>query len=62
LSVMDTVIHHARRTLLRLSSAEQQALVALAQSKILILSPLSRRLRNVEPCRNPVLDSRPAGD
>lgn len=33
------VVQHARRTLLRLTSAAQQALVALARSKILALSP-----------------------
>jgi hypothetical protein len=33
------VIHHARRTLLRLTAATQQALIALARSKILALSP-----------------------
>lgn len=33
------VIQHARRTLLRLTSAAQQALVALARSNILALSP-----------------------
>jgi hypothetical protein len=33
------VVQHARRTLLRLTSATQQALVALARSRILALSP-----------------------
>lgn len=33
------VIHHARRTLLRLTTAVQQALLALARSKILALRP-----------------------
>jgi hypothetical protein len=33
------VVHHARRTLLRLTSAAQQAILALARSKILALSP-----------------------
>ena len=33
------VIHHDRRPLLRLTSATQQALLALARSKILALSP-----------------------
>jgi hypothetical protein len=33
------VIHHARRTLLRLTAAVQQTLLALARSKILALSP-----------------------
>jgi hypothetical protein len=35
-----TVIHHARRTLLRLTSAVHQALLALARRKILALSPV----------------------
>ena len=38
-NTVGTVIHHARRTLLRLTAAVQQALLALARSKILALSP-----------------------
>ncbi|MDH4083538.1 MAG: transposase [Nitrospira sp.] len=33
------VVHHARQTLLRLTTAAQQALLALARSKIVALSP-----------------------
>lgn len=33
------VVQHARRTLLRLTTAAQQALVALARANILVLSP-----------------------
>lgn len=33
------VVHHARRTLLRLTTAAQQSLLALARSKILALAP-----------------------
>lgn len=39
------VIHHARRTLLRLTTAAQQALLALARSKILALSPAESEIR-----------------
>ena len=38
-NTVGTVIHHARRTLLRLTTAIQQALLALARSNILALSP-----------------------
>lgn len=38
-NTVGTVIHHARRTLLRLTAAVQQTLLALARSKILALSP-----------------------
>ncbi|MDF0676112.1 MAG: IS1380 family transposase [Nitrospira sp.] len=37
-NTVGTVVHHARRTLLRLTSTVQQALMALARSKILALS------------------------
>jgi len=33
------VIHHARQTVVRLTAAVQQALLVLARSKILALSP-----------------------
>jgi hypothetical protein len=39
LNTVGTVIHHARRTLLRLTTPVHQALLALARSKILALSP-----------------------
>ena len=39
LNTVGTVIHHARRTLLRLTAAVQQTLFALARRKILTLSP-----------------------
>lgn len=38
-NTVGTVIHHARRTLLRLTTAAHQALVALARRNILALSP-----------------------
>ena len=38
-NTVGTVSHHARRTLLRLTTAAQQGLLALARSKILALSP-----------------------
>ena len=38
-NTVGTVIHHARRTLLRLTTVAQQALLALARSNILALSP-----------------------
>ena len=38
-NTVGTVIHHARRTLLRLTSAVQHGLLVLARSNILMLSP-----------------------
>jgi hypothetical protein len=38
-NTVGTVVHHARQTLLRLTTAAQPALLALARSKILALSP-----------------------